>query len=132
MTTVGKWILGIGIVGLGVAAIVHFNKNKNVPKPEAQPEPSKPLTDDDWNALIKAAVDSEKRTGKSNAISKLAEKPVLMDMAKKQFLQNVTRDKYDKLMTVIVANKSDDATVVADRDKMLTDLVVSIVGGVKA
>lgn len=126
----GKWILGIGIIGIGIVTIVYFNKNKNIAEPE--PIKPKPLTDDDWNALIKAAVDSEKRTGKSNAISKLAEKPILMEMAKKQFLQNVTRDKYDKLMTVIVANKSDDAEVIASRDKMLNDLVVSIVGSGKA
>ncbi len=126
MTTTGKWILGLSIIAAGTIAIVFFNKNTSGYSVDSFP---KPLTESDWEKLVKAAVDNEKLTGKSNAISKLAEKPILMGVAKNQFLTKVTREQYENVMTAFDANKSEDAKLIAKRDKMLIDIVTKIVGG---
>lgn len=130
MNTAGKIFLSVVIVGAGIGIVFALSKNKKddykAPEPENEVN-NDALTDADWNKLLKVAIDSEKRTGESNAIAKLSQKPILVAVAKQKFLKNIKRDQYNKIITMLEANKSTDKKVLAERDKIFTDFVINIV-----
>ena len=108
-----KWAIGLTLTAVAIGTGIYFYNKSNAEKEAEKAAATKPdnLSEQDWNDMIAAAVAKEKATGKSNAISILSTKPILLELAKQQFLNNGTREQYDTLMTVIKSDKNDPDSV---------------------